>query len=186
MSRQELQNIVNSMEDIIYPEVIQKEPSGYVNARMEDMVCFFYMKSGPTEKIYLKQQMETILEECGCTVCGCAFKNYRRDLTLSIHYLLYKGKNDVVEIALVSGSHNMGAILFCSDLLEEIKRVYGSDYVIVAVLERGLVLIKSEENISIRFLKRIHEEIRAEMKEMFLTECFFLYKEGKLTKIKEM
>lgn len=186
MSTKEVQNIIDIMEKAIYPEVVKKESFGYVNERLEDMTCFFYMAVSPTEKVYLKQQMEEILKDGGYKVCTSAFQNYRRDLVVSIDKLLHRGIDGITEIALITGSYNMGAILFCNDLLEAVKKVYGSDYVIVAVLERGLILIKAEENISMPFLSRIHGEMRAEMKEEFLTECFFLYKESKLTKIEEM
>lgn len=186
MSKKEVQNIINTMEKAIYPEVVKMDTFGYVSERLEDMICFFYMNVRPTEKVYLKQPMEEILEDGGYKVCVSAFQNYRRDLIVSLDKLLHRGNDGVMEIALITGSHNMGAILFCNDLLEEIKNVYGSDYIVTAVLERGLVLLNADENINMPFLKNIRGEIMEELKEPLLTKCFFLYKGGQLKKLEEI
>lgn len=186
MSKREAENILSAVAKAIYPEVVAMDTEGLVKENFEDMECVFYVSTGPSGKLYLKPKMKEILEESGYEVRKTAFENWGRDLKLVMSNVMHRGENGDIELTLISGTLNMAAALFCGELLEEMKTAYGDDYVIIGVLEDGIVLVKADEDIKAEILRKLHNEIKAEMKAAFLSENIFLYREGQVSKLEEV
>lgn len=184
MNKKEIQDIIEILKDVIYPQVIDKDFEGedIVKEYLEDMTCIFRVETNPKNNFYLKLKLKEILDERGYNVHDVAFKNYRRDLRVTEHKVSHHGKNGNLELTLIYGTFNMGAVLFCKDLLEEIKSFYGSDYMILGVLSEVIILISIDEEKSVSFLEEVRVEIQEELKETFLSRYIFMYRNRVLVK----
>lgn len=186
MSKKESGNILSVIAKAIYPEVVKLDTEGLVKEKFEDMECVFYVNAGPTDKLYLKPKMKEILEESGYEVHKTAFENWGRDLKMVMNNVLHRGENGDTELTLISGTLNIGAALFCRELLEEIRTAYGDDYVVLGVLEDGIILARADKDTEAEIFGKLHNEILAEMKAVFLSENIFLYRERQLRKLEEV
>lgn len=176
-------NIFEILSKAVYPQMKNKDAdAGKATAKMifADMVCIFYFEMKGMERLYLMEKMREVLNEEGYGLSDVAFKNYLRDLTIKPEKLLYKIEAKDIELIMLYGTLNMGAALVCDDLLKELRKLFEKDYVILGVLEDALILGDRCVCNDVSWCRKIREELQNVLKESFLSDVIFMYRDGKL------
>lgn len=179
----ELQNLLEVLTKAIYPQVRKNGTnmdSKATKIAFEDMTCVFYFEMPGKDKLFLMDRMQDVLKEDGYDLRTVALENYKRDLVMKPDRFLYKGEQGDIELVMVYGTLNMGAVLLCEELLKKIHDICKGDYMVLGVLEDALILAETGKSNEMAYGKRLREEIKTVLEEAYLTDCIFVYQDRKL------